>query len=89
MTQYKNENTGDIVTLPAPRGRLERLANWTRLDPEEPTPAGPVRPARSAKKDEWVAYARTRVQNSDEEAAIDGLTRDELIARYGDDGTSA
>ncbi|WP_046495077.1 hypothetical protein [Streptomyces odonnellii] len=91
MAQYKNENTGDIVTLPTPRGRLERLANWTRLDPDpEPSaPAGPVRPSKSAKKEEWVSYARTRTQTAEDEAKIDGLTRDELIAQYGDDGASA
>jgi hypothetical protein len=40
-------------------------------------------PKRSASKAEWQDYARTRAQDSDEEAAIDGMTKDELVARYG------
>ncbi|MFF9312152.1 hypothetical protein ACF1BS_14700 [Streptomyces sp. NPDC014748] len=44
-------------------------------------PAGP--PAKAAPKGEWQAYARARAQDSDEAAEIDGLTKDELISRYG------
>lgn len=53
---------------------------------QEPlTPAAPPseRPARGATKDEWVAYARSVAADSDEEAAIDGLTKEQLIERYG------
>lgn len=64
---------------------------------EPPGPSGPVaggdssgpdaikRPARSASKADWQAYARTRAQDSDEEAAVDGLTRDQLAEQYGGD----
>jgi hypothetical protein len=41
------------------------------------------RPARSASKADWQAYARARAQDSAEEAAIDGLTKDQLIEQYG------
>ncbi|HEX5561801.1 MAG TPA: hypothetical protein VFX52_09170 [Nocardioidaceae bacterium] len=47
-------------------------------------PGAGERPARSAPKADWVAYARTRAQNSDEEAAIDGLTKEQLVEQYGD-----
>ncbi|MFJ8054952.1 hypothetical protein [Streptomyces sp. NPDC096142] len=43
------------------------------------------RPARSAPKGDWVAYARARAQDSDEEAAIDGLTKEQLVEQYGGD----
>jgi hypothetical protein len=48
-------------------------------------PDAPERPARSASKADWQEYARARAQDSDEEAAIDGLTKDELIRKYGGD----
>ncbi|NUS82970.1 MAG: hypothetical protein HOY75_09490 [Streptomyces sp.] len=47
--------------------------------------AVPERPARSASKADWVAYARERAKDSDEEAAIDGLTKEQLIDQYGGD----
>ncbi|WP_282698229.1 hypothetical protein [Streptomyces sp. CC208A] len=91
MPQYRNENTSDVVEYEQPSPRLEMLPNWTRLDPvpEQPPapPADPTeRPARNAPKDAWQAYARTRAQDSDEEAAIDGLTKDQLIEQYGGEG---
>jgi hypothetical protein len=69
------------------------------VSPEAPTPPGQelsteaaavdettsnaTMPKRSASKAEWQDYARTRAQDSDEEAAIDGMTKEELVARYG------
>lgn len=47
--------------------------------------AAPERPARSAPKADWQAYARELAQDSDEEAAVDGLTKDQLIEQYGGD----
>ncbi|MFI9824418.1 hypothetical protein ACIHFC_28800 [Streptomyces sp. NPDC052013] len=44
-----------------------------------------VRPARSANKAEWQAYARSRARDSDEEASIEDLTKDQLIEQYGGD----
>ncbi|MFC7880483.1 hypothetical protein ACFUVV_01145 [Streptomyces sp. NPDC057376] len=92
MPTYKNSNTGDIVEYEQPSPRLEMLPNWHRLDgaePEEPQepPAEPVeRPAKAASKGDWQAYARSRAQDEEEAAAIDSLTKDELITRYGGDG---
>ena len=48
-------------------------------------PDAPERPARSASKADWQAYARARAQDSDEASAIDALTKDELIKQYGGD----
>ncbi|MFI0530312.1 hypothetical protein ACH3XX_09710 [Streptomyces scabiei] len=48
-------------------------------------PGAPERPARSASKADWQAYARAIAQDSVEEATIDGLTKEELIKRYGGD----
>ncbi|MBQ0827708.1 hypothetical protein [Streptomyces tagetis] len=41
------------------------------------------RPARSASKADWVAYARRAARDSDEEAAVDSLTKEQLIDQYG------
>ncbi|MEU3161974.1 hypothetical protein ACPCAJ_21055 [Streptomyces griseoincarnatus] len=43
------------------------------------------RPARSANKAEWLAYALTCAKDSDEEAAIQGLTKEQLVEQYGSD----
>ncbi|WP_216588588.1 hypothetical protein [Streptomyces brasiliscabiei] len=61
--------------------------------PDEPDAAGdgsgpdaaPERPARAASKADWQEYARARAQDSVEEAAVGGLTKDELIKQYGGD----
>ncbi|QFQ97455.1 hypothetical protein F9278_15925 [Streptomyces phaeolivaceus] len=61
-----------------------------KADPEEGgKQPPPERPTKAAVKDEWVAYARSRAKDSDEEAAIDGLTKDELIEKYGGEGDGA
>ena len=44
-------------------------------------PEGDKAPAKSAGKSEWEDYARSRGA-SDED--LDGLTKDELVAKYGD-----
>ncbi|WP_060880622.1 hypothetical protein [Streptomyces scabiei] len=59
---------------------------WHRVAEKETAPTqapADKRPAKNAVKDEWVAYARTQAKDSDEEAMIDGLTKDELIELYG------
>ncbi|MEU3098513.1 hypothetical protein ABZ690_28105 [Streptomyces sp. NPDC006967] len=48
-------------------------------------PGAGERPARSANKADWLAYALTRAQDSDEEAAIEGLTKEQLMEQYGSD----
>ncbi|ARF62894.1 hypothetical protein B1H20_16990 [Streptomyces violaceoruber] len=55
------------------------------LTPVSQAPADNRHPARNASRADWQAYARTRAQDSAEEVEIDGLTRDELAARYGGD----
>lgn len=42
----------------------------------------PKPPAKSASKSDWVAYAKTVAEDSDEAKAIDSMTRDELAAKY-------
>ncbi|WP_328426023.1 hypothetical protein [Streptomyces sp. NBC_00443] len=43
------------------------------------------RPARSANKAEWQEYARSLAQDSDEAAAVEGLTKDQIVEKYGSD----
>jgi len=95
MFVYRNKNTGDVVRYEYRSARLDMLPNWELLEepqPEEPPggddgdgPGASKPPARSASKADWQAYARPRAQDSDEAAAIEKLTRDELVALYGGD----
>ncbi|MEU5608449.1 hypothetical protein AB0H03_06775 [Streptomyces sparsogenes] len=71
----------------------------TVVSPEAPTPPGQVvetsvaavedepadagRPARSATKAEWQDYARSKAKDADEVDAIDGMTKEQLVERYG------
>ncbi|MFH8792199.1 hypothetical protein [Streptomyces sp. NPDC017941] len=64
------------------------------VSPEAPTPPGESlateaaaegggkRPARTASKAEWQAYARSQAADDEEKAAIDSMTKEELVARY-------
>ncbi|MGW0869943.1 hypothetical protein ACWD3Z_05555 [Streptomyces sp. NPDC002740] len=69
------------------------VANAESTEPPVTEPVSPPatepetveRPARSASKADWVAYAHTRAQDSDEEAAINGLTKEQLVEQYGGD----
>lgn len=45
MPTYRNRNTGDVITLAEVNHRLERLANWERVDAEETDPARDDAPA--------------------------------------------
>ncbi|MFE0132396.1 hypothetical protein ACFWY6_12610 [Streptomyces sp. NPDC059037] len=61
-------------------------SGWLCVEPDtEPEPVVLERPAKSASKADWKAYAIS--QGMDEEAA-DAATRDELAARYADGGDS-
>lgn len=68
--------------------RLQALADdpasgWRRLDEPAPEPDDPVsRPAKSASKADWVAWA---VANGAEQAEAEKATKDDLIAAYGQD----
>ncbi|WP_327671829.1 MULTISPECIES: hypothetical protein [unclassified Streptomyces] len=92
MPKYRNNNTGDEVEYKHVDARLEMLPNWVRLDADPalaPEPKGPAdtqdeRPSKSAPKGEWLAYARGRVKDSDENDELDTLTKEQLIDRYGE-----
>ncbi|MFD8970540.1 hypothetical protein ACFV0C_37060 [Streptomyces sp. NPDC059568] len=82
-----------ILSRPSPAGTAARREPGQVLETPpaevttvtEPVKGTDQRPAKNASKADWQAYARTRAQDSDEETAIDALTRDELVARYGGD----
>jgi hypothetical protein len=73
--------------------RLEELvargeSGWHRVDSEPAAETGPVvleRPAKSASKADWKAYA---IQEGMDEAEAEKATRDELAAKYADGGSS-
>ncbi|MGI5196577.1 hypothetical protein ACQEVY_23495 [Streptomyces sp. CA-288835] len=85
----------ELLSEPEPSGATEEPSaqgDAPQEKPNEPSDGGGdsgsgsddvQRPARSASKADWQAYARARTQDSDEEAAIDGLTKDQLIEQYG------
>ncbi|WP_432041417.1 hypothetical protein [Streptomyces cadmiisoli] len=94
------EPNHDPVTPPPPPAPTGPAAQepQTPPDPGDKNPAKaeaggdgngpdavPERPARAASKADWQAYARARAQDADEEAAVDGLTKDQLIETYGSD----
>jgi len=59
-------------------------SGWRCVEPDpEPEPAVLERPAKSASKADWVAYA---VQEGMDEAEAEKATRDELAAKYADGG---
>ncbi|CAL9313872.1 hypothetical protein [Streptomyces sp. SudanB91_2054] len=65
---------------PTPPGQVldtERAAVGETYEP------GDGAPKRGASKAEWQAYARSQAKDSDEEAQIGGLTKEELVERYG------
>ena len=43
-------------------------------------------PARSASKAEWQDYARSQAKDSEENDTIDGMTKEQLVERYGGKG---
>ncbi|XMN09310.1 hypothetical protein ACK8N7_26370 [Streptomyces griseobrunneus] len=74
------------TTPPAPDEVPTQDTPPVELTPVSKAPVDePRQPAKSGSKADWQAYARTRAKDSNEEAEIDGLTRDELAARYGGD----
>ncbi|MFE7273037.1 hypothetical protein [Streptomyces sp. NPDC057623] len=61
-------------------------SGWRCVEPDpepEPEPTVLERPAKSASKADWKAYA---VQEGMDEAEADAATRDELAAKYADGG---
>jgi hypothetical protein len=75
-----NPHGPQVVSPEAPTPPGEELSTEASAIEGE-KPAG--RPARGASKAEWQAYARSQAQDSDEQAAIDGMTKEELVAKYG------
>ncbi|KPL31121.1 hypothetical protein JI76_18140 [Streptomyces anulatus] len=74
------------TTPPTPGEVPTQESPPVELTPASQVPADePRQPAKSGSKADWQAYARTRAKDSVEEAEIEGLTRDELAARYGGD----
>ncbi|MFJ5638653.1 hypothetical protein [Streptomyces sp. NPDC093223] len=63
----------------------EAPATTPSVEGDGSTPSAPERPAPSALKAEWIAYAKAHAKDSDTEAAIDGLTKEQLIEQYGGD----
>jgi hypothetical protein len=60
-------------------------SGWRCTEPDtEPEPVVLERPAKSASKADWKAYA---VQEGMDEAEADKATRDELAAKYADGGS--
>ncbi|GGR71132.1 MULTISPECIES: hypothetical protein [Streptomyces] len=74
-----NPHGRQVVSPEAPTPPGQELSTEASL--EEGKAAG--RPTRGASKAEWQAYARSQAKDSNEEATIDGMTKDELVARYG------
>jgi hypothetical protein len=72
-------------------GRPDELQDLSRADliakygNPDTAPVVGAAPALSAKKPDWVAYARSREPHLSEEDA-NVLTRDELVARYSEGG---
>ncbi|KJK50274.1 hypothetical protein UK23_11435 [Lentzea aerocolonigenes] len=84
MLSYRNRRTGE-VHVPEPGSwmadRLDGLPQvWEPVESVEGT-LPPVKPARSARKSEWVAYALTRGYTRED---AESLSRDDL-ARLLDD----
>ncbi|MFD5682194.1 hypothetical protein [Streptomyces bacillaris] len=74
------------TTPPAPGKVPTQETPPVELTPVSQVPAdGPRQPAKNASRADWQAYARTLAKDSNEEAELEGLTRDELAARYGGD----
>jgi len=77
-----NPHGPEVVSpeAPTPPGRVletEQAAVGETYDPRDGAPK------RGASKGEWQAYARSQAKDSDEEAEVDSLTKEQLVERYG------
>lgn len=66
--------------------RDELIAAYGQGSSPVSTGADGSRPAKNAPKAEWQSYARSQAKDSGEAAAVDGLTKEQLVDQYG--GTS-
>lgn len=74
---------GDVhVDDPAAQDKAETAHAEDATD-GTPVTGGATEPAGNASTDAWREYAHTQALTSDEAAAIDGMSRDDLRARYG------
>lgn len=69
---------GDVPVQPTPPIELTPISQVG-----DPVTGDPQMPGKNGSKADWQAYARTRAQDSDEEAAIEKMSRDDLAAKYG------
>lgn len=96
MAIYQRGNGGHVAEREQPEPASDRekelqalvdsgKGNWSRVEDAEPESAGQdggeaKRPAKSASKEEWVAYA---VAQGADEAEAKKATKDDLIQAYG------
>ncbi|MEV7793417.1 hypothetical protein AB0O68_15700 [Streptomyces sp. NPDC087512] len=77
-----NPHGREVVSpeTPTPPGQV--LDTEQAAVDETPEPSDGA-PKRGASKAEWQTYAKSQAKDSDEDAEIDGLTKEELVERYG------
>lgn len=83
MPIFKDPATGDVLTVTGPNAQALEAAGWEQISPDDPPAADPTPtpspvPAKSAPKDEWVAYAISLGVPSFE---ADAANKADLIAR--------
>lgn len=82
---YRDRRTGDVRVVPVELCDWYERRGWERVEDNTPEPAPQPetdpRPAKTAKVDEWRAYAINHAGVPSYEAAE--LNRDELIKRVG------
>ncbi|WNI16914.1 hypothetical protein [Actinacidiphila sp. ITFR-21] len=78
-----NPHGPEVYAPGLPGGGLQPTAPPAEPDAGPDTDSGTPRPAQAAPVADWRAYASTRAQDSDETAAIEKMTKAELITKYG------
>lgn len=80
---YRDPAAGDVRVVPAELAEQYKARGWELIDttqaPPPPEPAPDPRPAKSAKVEEWRAYAINVAGLASHEAGA--LTKDELIEK--------
>lgn len=82
---YRDPSGGDVRVVPAELGQRYKDRGWELVDTADMSAPAQVpvdaRPAKSAKVEEWRAYAINDLGLPSHE--VGSLTKDELIARVG------